>query len=126
MSISNWVQTRIKQIASLSEYDSGGKDKTKIDSNEEYACLAKLLANCTTLEDRKFIKEKMDEYMGSTSTEHFEHPDGTSYDEVYDSSNNRMYVAYDEKGNFSGIETTYKKDNCEYSKEKIDLNEYDK
>lgn len=37
MNISEWIQTRISQIASLSEYDGGGENTEKIDSNEEFS-----------------------------------------------------------------------------------------
>ena len=106
MDVSQWLQTRLSQIASLSKHDRGGKDTKAIDSNEEFRCLAKLLANCTEDKDRQFVNQKMQEYLNGAQKEHFEHDDGTSFDEVYDSTGNRMYVGYDLKGNIANIDTT--------------------
>ncbi len=108
--ISDWVQKRIEQISSLSEYAAGGKDKKNIDSNEEFACLGRLLANCNTDEDKKFISDKMQTYLLNSKREHFEKDDGTSFDEVFDETGNRMYVGYDKQGNIANIETTEKND----------------
>ena len=111
MSNSEWLSTRMTQIASLSEFDGGGKDKTKIDSNAEFACLSRLLANCTEENDKKLVSEKMFDYLNSSKKEHFERGDGTSYDEIIDSTGNRMYVSYDTKGDIRNIGTTYKDKN---------------
>ncbi len=107
MSNSEWLSTRMTQIAALTEIDGGGKDKTKIDSNEEFAALSRLLANCTEENDKKLVSEKMYDYLNSSKKEHFEWDDGTSYDEIIDSTGNRMYIGYDTKGNISNIDTTY-------------------
>lgn len=107
MSKTNWIQTRIAQIASLSGHDGGGPNTTKIDSNAEFACLAKLLANCETPEEKDFVTEKMHEYLNGSEKEHFEHDDGTSYDAITDSTGNRMYVGYDKNGNAIKAGTTY-------------------
>lgn len=111
MSNSEWLSTRMTQIAALSEFDGGGKDKTKIDSNAEFACLSRLLANCTEENDKKLVSEKMYDYLNSSKKEHFEWDDGTSYDEIIDSTGNRMYIGYDTKGDISNIGTTYKDKN---------------
>ena len=111
MSNSEWLSTRMTQIASLTEVDGGGKDKTKIDSNAEFACLSKLLANCTEENDKKFVSEKMYDYLNSSKKEHFERDDGTSYDQIIDSTGNRMYIGYDTKGDIRNIDTTYKDKN---------------
>ena len=106
MNISDWISTRISQISSLSKHDGGGENTNDIDSNEEFACLARLLANCETPEDRKFVNDKMIEYLNGAKKEHFENSDGTSYDTVFDNTGNRMYVGYDVKGNLARIDTT--------------------
>lgn len=106
MNVSEWVRTRISQIESLSKSDGGGENTAEIDSNEEFSCLAKLLANCTEEKDKKFVNQKMQNYLKSAKKSHFEKKDGTSYDEVYDSTGNRMYVGYDLKGNLVDINTT--------------------
>lgn len=111
MGNSEWLSTRMTQIASLTEFDGGGKDKTKIDSNAEFACLSRLLANCTEENDKKLVSEKMYDYLNSSKKEHFEWDDGTSYDEIIDSTGNRMYIGYDTKGDISNIGTTYKDKN---------------
>ena len=111
MGNSEWLSTRMTQIASLTEFDGGGKDKTKIDSNAEFACLSRLLANCTEKNDKKLVSEKMYDYLNSSKKEHFEKDDGTSYDEIIDSTGNRMYIGYDTKGDISNIGTTYKDKN---------------
>ena len=123
MNVSEWIKTRISQIASLSEYDGGGEDTKKIDSNEEFSCLARLLANCETLDDKKFVKDKMKEYLDGAEKNHFEGEDGTSYDEIYDNTGNRMYVGYDQKGNIDHIDTTAKdKSGKEHSALRISFN----
>ena len=111
MTTTTWLGSKIAQIASLTEHDGGGKDTTKIDSNAEFACLSKLLANCTEANDKKFVSTKMQDYLNGSAKVHFENEDGTSYDEVTDSTGNRMYVSYDVKGNIAQINTTYKDEN---------------
>ncbi len=106
MSTSEWLSTRIEQIASLTEGNGGGKDATKIDSNEEFACLSRLLANCTKDNDKKLVSEKMYDYLNGSAKRHHEWKDGTSYDEITDSTGNRMYVGYDVKGDIKNIQTT--------------------
>ena len=111
MSTSEWISTRMTQIASLTEFDGGGKDKTKIDSNAEFACLSRLLANCTQENDKKLVSEKMYDYLNSSKKEHFEWDDGTSYDQIIDGTGNRMYIGYDTKGDIRNIDTTYTDEN---------------
>lgn len=108
---SQWLETRIAQIASLTEVDGGGKNKTKIDSNEEFASLSRLLANCEKVEDKHVVAHKMHEYLNGSAKVHFENDDGTSYDEVTDSTGNRMYINYDVRGNIAHINTTYLDEN---------------
>ncbi len=120
MSTSEWISTRMTQIASLTEFSGGGKDKTKIDSNAEFAALSRLLANCTEKNDKKLVSEKMYDYLNSSNKEHFEWEDGTSYDEITDSTGNRMYISYDTKGDIRNIGTTYKdKNGVEHSTKEL-------
>lgn len=122
MENSQWLQTRITQIASLTECDGGGKDRTKIDSNAEFACLAKLLANCEKDSEKQHIYNEMQNYLSGVDKHHFEKADMTSYDEVYDNTGNRMYIGYDTKGNLTGINTTYiNEEGFEVTKENIEL-----
>ena len=107
MGVSQWVQTRITQIASLTEYDGGGKDKNNVDSNAEFACLVKLLAGCEKDSDKQYVYNEMQNYLSGVDKHHFEHENMTSFDEVYDSTGNRMYIGYDTKGNMTKITTTY-------------------
>ena len=101
------LSTRIAQIASLSSYAGGGKDTTKIDSNAEFACLSRLLANCDENEDKQYVYNEMQKYLSGANKNHFEWEDGTSFDEVYDNTGNRMYIGYDEQGKMKRITTTY-------------------
>ena len=118
---SDWIKTRISQIASLANFNEGGEDTSKIDSNKELGCLANLLANCTTDDDKSFVYAKIQEYLSGSQKCHFEHSDGTSYDEVYDGSGNRMYVGYDKYGNLDNITTTKIENGAEVSDQKIDI-----
>ena len=101
------LSTRIAQIASLTPYDGGGQDTTKIDSNAEFACLARLLANCEKNEDKTFVYNEMQKYLSGANKNHFEWEDGTSYDEVQDNTGNRMYIGYDNDGKMVHVHPTY-------------------
>ena len=107
MSTSEWLSTKIAQIASLTSYDGGGKDITKIDSNTEFACLARLLANCETNENKQFVYNEMQEYLSAANKNHFEWEDGTSYDEIHDGTGNRMYIDYNSQGEMTSVHPTY-------------------
>ena len=101
------LSTRIAQIASLTSYDGGGIDTTKVDSNAEFACLARLLANCDKNRDKQYVYEEMQEYLSGANKNHFEWEDGTSYDEVKDNTGNRMYIDYDVQGKMTSVHPTY-------------------
>ncbi len=107
MSTSEWLSTKFAQIASLTAYEGGGKDTTKIDSNAEFACLARVLANCETNENKQFVYNEMQEYLSGANKNHFEWEDGTSYDEVKDNTGNRMYIDYDVQGKMTSVHPTY-------------------
>ena len=101
------LSTRIAQIASLTSHDGGGKDTTKVDSNAEFACLARLLANCDENGDKQYVYNEMQKYLSGANKNHFEWEDGTSYDEVYDNTGNRMYIDYDVQGRMTSVHPTY-------------------
>lgn len=122
MNTAEWLPTKIAQIASKTIHEGGGEDKTKIDSNSEFACLARLLANCEKDEEKNYVYSEMQKYLSNANREHFEKEDLTSFDEVYDSTGNRMYIGYDEKGNMKSITTTYiDEQGVENSNKKINI-----